>query len=558
VDEARLAAATDREVALDRAGRVLEGHHQAYRWTWRGLPTDAHGWLEHPTTGRTAAADRPWWEVAHLDPAFGDIKDLWEPARFAWLYDLVRAYVLTQDDRYAQAALVLIGRFAESSPAFRGPHWSCGQETAIRAVALLYAEANLAGAPAMDDAARALLRTLLAASGERIADAIGYAVSQRNNHAISEASGLVLLGTRFRGNHPEAAQWLSDGHEWLERLIVEQFAADGWYIQHSFTYQRLALEQCVLAERALRATGRHLSDAAVARLTAAADLLATLVEPETGIVPNYGANDGAFVHPATLAAYRDFRPVLSAVCATWQHPLPESVPLDPEVLAWLGLPSPPRRDDVGDGVWTGPSGWAVLRKGPMQVFLRAGHYTSRPAHLDPLHLDVRCGTQEIVVDAGTHAYNAPPPWRNGLVGAAVHNGPLLDEREPGVRGPRFLWYLWPEAALVSVGEEVDTFTVVAERPGWVRRHVTVTASRVEVRDTVLADDAEALRVRWLLHPDADPTNIESEGGTWRTAESVGTLGWFSPHYGERIPSRYLDVCQLAEPGATLTTIIRGA
>jgi hypothetical protein len=407
----------------------------------------------------------------------------------------------------------------------------------------------------MDEAARGLLRGLLAASGERIADAIGYAVSQRNNHAISEAMSLVLLGARFLGDHPEAAQWLDTGHEWLERLIPEQFAPDGWYIQHSFTYQRLALEQCVIAERGLRAAERCLSARASERITASADLLALLIEPDTGIVPNHGANDGAFVHPATLAQYRDFRPVLSAVCAMWKHPLPESIPLDGEVLIWLGLPEPPRCDSVSDGVWTGASGWAVVRKGPMHVFLRAGSYTSRPAHLDPLHLDVRYQSQEIVVDAGTYAYNAPPPWRNGLIGALVHNGPLLDEREPGARGPRFLWYLWPKAEIVSATEEGEAYVVVAERPGQVRRHIRVTNSQVEVRDTALASDASELQVRWLLHPDAEAASVASETGVWQEAEELGTLGWFSPHYGERRPSRYLDMRGPADLGSTLVTLI---
>ncbi len=550
INEADLVAATDRERALERAERVLAGEYQAYRSTWKPLPADPVAWLEHPKTGSAVAAGKPWWEVSHFDHAFGDIKDLWEPARFAWLYDLVRAYVITSDDRYSRAALKHIANWAASSPPFQGPHWSCGQESTIRAVALLYAEAAFAGAPSMNAAARRCIRDVLAATGERIADAIGYAVSQRNNHAISEATGLVLLGSRLLGDHPEAERWLEDGHELLERLIPEQFESDGWYVQHSFTYQRLALEQCVLAERGLRAVGRNLSGAAVTRLLAAADLLVLVMDPETGIVPNHGGSDGAFIHPVTLAAYRDFRPLLSEVSATWRHSVPNNVSLDEEVLAWLNLPPPPRRDAVQDGVWSGASGWAVARKGSIHVFLRAGRYSSRPGHIDPLQTDIRFGRHEIVVDPGTYAYLAPAPWRNGLAGASVHNGPLLDDREPGTRGPRFLWYSWPEADVVETLETTDAYVIVAEQPGQVRRHVTVTAHAVEIRDTVLSKKAEKMRVRWLLHPDADPAWAMVEGSVMRTAAEGATQGWFSPHYGERIPSRYLDVLMPADNGTT--------
>src|SRR5690606_17835850 len=139
-------------------------------------------------------------------------KDVWEPARFGWAYDLVRAYLLTEDDRYAASFYDYLSSWSESSPPFQGVHWSCGQETSIRAAALLYAEANLTDAPSSTGAAKQKLLELLAASGERVRDAIGYAISQRNNHAISEATGLILLGERLAGQHPEAAEWFRTGH----------------------------------------------------------------------------------------------------------------------------------------------------------------------------------------------------------------------------------------------------------------------------------------------------------------------------------------------------------
>jgi asparagine synthase (glutamine-hydrolysing) len=282
----------------------------------------------------------------------------------------------------------------------------------------LYAEAHLP----LGRAAYPLAETLYA-SGERIDDGIGYAVSQRNNHAISGAAGLIALGVRFMESGAVPTGWLARGHALLERLILEQFAPDGWYIQHSFTYLRLALDQCVVAERCLRAVGLRLSTPAVERLTAAAGLLEMLLEAESGIVPNHGPNDGAFVHPITSGSYRDFRPVVTAVSALWDRPLPADLAPDRETLAWLGLESPPSGPARDDGLVVGDSGWAFVRSGEVELFLRAGSYESRPGHVDPLHIDVRIGGQEVVVDPGTFAYSAPAPWHNGLAGHDVHNGP---------------------------------------------------------------------------------------------------------------------------------------
>src|SRR5690606_19266111 len=125
------------------------------------------------------------------------------------------------------------------------------------------------------------------ASGERIADAIGYALSQRNNHALSEAVGLVVLGLRLQEVHPEASVWAREGVRLLEKLVPEQFAEDGWYLQHSFNYLRLALDQLTVAGRIMEAAGVRLSEVSRSRIVAAVRLLSRVVEPSTGIVPNH-------------------------------------------------------------------------------------------------------------------------------------------------------------------------------------------------------------------------------------------------------------------------------
>jgi hypothetical protein len=540
VDPAALAAATDRAAALERADRVLAGEYQAYRHAWRRLPPDPGSW--HVAPNGALLPLHPWWRVEHLGIPGVDIKDVWEPARFAWAYDLVRAYLLTSDDRYARAFHRIFAAWCEGNPPFRGVHWSCGQETSIRAIALLYAEANLAAAPSSDARAMGRIAATLAASGERIASAIGQAVSQRNNHAISEAVGLLATGARFRGTHPEAIAWASRGRRLLERLIVEQFASDGWYVQHSFNYLRLALDQCVVAQRVLRSASIMLSPTSVERLRAAVELVLAVMEPATGIVPNYGPNDGSFVHPITLATYRDYRPAVTAACAALHIPLPANIPADRETLAWLGEPAPRKGTALGDGVWSGTSGWAAARRGEAAVFLRAGRYTSRPGDLDALQVDVRIAGQEVIVDPGTFSYNAPPPWRNGLAGATVHNGPLLDARENGIRGPRFLWLIWPRATLREAAPSGDALVLSGEVPGQVRRTVRVTAQGVAIEDEVLASDARRVVVRWLLHPAIDSAMLRIDGSR-RVLPAVegDTRGWFSPHYHERIPSRYIEV-----------------
>jgi hypothetical protein len=103
----------------------------------------------------------------------------------------------------------------------------------------------------------------------------------------------------------------------------------------------------------------------------------------------------------------------------------------------------------------------------------------------------------------------------------------------------------------------DEAVIVAEIPDRVRRTVRVTANRVIVRDEVLAPDARRVRIRWLLHPGADPASVRVDGDSRLVEAREGEpTGWFSPTYGERVASRYLEVEQKVGRGAVVLTEIR--
>ena len=542
----RVRATTDRATAVSRADQVLAGEYQAYRWTWMSRPRTASAWRTHPVSGFEYDARVPWFGIAHFDSRAGDIKDVWEPARFGWSYDLARGYLLTGDDRYAECFWQGFETFLDGCPPFRGVQWSCGQETAIRVTAWLWAEAALLDSPASSPARLARLREAFAWSGERIADAIGYAISQRNNHGISEATGLVVIGARLHAVHPDARGWLRSGARWLEVLVRDQFASDGWYIQHSFNYLRVALDQLVLAQRELDTRGESLSSAALERLRAAIRLLAGVIDPLTGAPPLHGANDGAYVLPLSTRPYRNFLPSLTAAAATFDVPLPPELSPDEETLAWLDQAAPKAEAESQlPQLRIGTSGWFSAVTSGARVFGRAGAYRSRPGHIDPLHLDIAIGGQTVATDAGTYRYAAPPPWANGLADIGVHNTLTIAGRPPARRGPRFLWITWPTARIVeSVVIHDELVRVVMENSSWSadgilhRRMCEVHRAGVTVVDEVSgpADESIPVSLQWLIDGPATeltigasaPVTIEESRGEERSLP-----GWISDGYGDK-------------------------
>ena len=547
-DAQRVRETTERDSALERAVRVRGGQHQAYRWTWRERPGVEADWLRHPESGFVYADLAPWWRVPHFDSRAGDIKDVWEPARFGWAYDLARGWLLTGDDSFARALGSDISAFLRSSPPFRGPHWACGQETSIRAIAWLWAEGTCLDAPSFDDTARDELLQALAWSGERVADAFGYAQSQRNNHGLSEAAGLIAIGARLSDAEPRADGWVDRGRRALERMILDQIAADGWYIQHSFTYARVALDQLTTARRALRAVGSDLTPRAQERVCALIDLMAACIDPESGDLPNHGPNDGAYVLPLSTRPYRDFRPSLTAAAATFGAPLPDSIEPNAETLAWLHADAPARQPAArAPYVRSGPSGWAVAATSGARVFARAGRYRSRPGHIDPGHMDVWIGGKAMAIDAGTFRYMAPSPWNNGLAAIEVHNTVSITGVEAARRGPRFLWLTWPRARIDTASVVGDEILIQITNDSWQhrgithRRRCTVRADGALIIDEIRTDPSFAgpVHVHWLLEDGADVSVASSEKGmiTDMRGDGESTRGWVADTYGVKRPVR---------------------
>jgi hypothetical protein len=549
-DLAAIAATTNRSVALERADRVCAGEYQAYGHQWLPLPSSPPVWNVQPGSGHLHDPSQPWWRIPLLGE-FGDVKDVWEPARFGWVYDLVRGYAITGDSRYAEAFWRGVESFAGSAVPMRGVQWACGQETAIRAVALLWGEASFANDTTATRERLLTVQRLLVASGERIHDAIDYALSQRNNHAISEATGLIAIGARFAGSWGAAGDWYRSGRTLLRESVLDQVAEDGWYIQHSFTYARLASDMIVIARRCQLHAGDDLGVEERRRATAMARMLATVTDERSGDVPNHGPNDGALVLPLGTAGYRDFRPAVTALHATLGVPWPERLRQCNEALAWLGAELAPADGSPEESAVThGSSGWAFVRCGDVRVFARAGSYDSRPGHIDPLHVDVWVRGAPVAIDAGTYRYNAPPPWRNALAAERVHNTVTLPDHPIARKGPRFLWLSAPAATVDSASPLPDGSGAVVRMTNhsWSStgvthvRVVSVADSGVTVDDELTATGAGAVAVElhWLIDT---ATRVRPEvtcSGEMTVHQSCGdessVRGWRSLHYGSREPA----------------------
>jgi len=262
----------------------------------------------------------------------GDIKFIWEPARFGWATVLARAYYVSGREKFAESFWNHFETFASANPAYQGPNWISAQEAALRVIAWTFCLPLLRESESTTEPRLRAMGEAIALHAERIPPTLIYARSQNNNHLLSEAAGLITAASVLP-NHPHAKRWKSLGEKWFNRGLEKQIDSYGEYSQHSANYHRLMLQLALWVGQIGNLTYGPL---ARKNLSRASHWLASMLDSESGGVPNLGANDGAYILPLTVCPFADYRPVVQASARAFlNYDLPGGV--WDEMSLWFGL-----------------------------------------------------------------------------------------------------------------------------------------------------------------------------------------------------------------------------
>ncbi|HSV86898.1 MAG TPA: heparinase II/III-family protein, partial [Levilinea sp.] len=363
----------------------------------------------------------------------------------------------------------------------------------------------------------------------------------------------------------------------------------GEYVQHSTNYHRLVLQAALWAQAAARLAGDSFPAATLQRLGAATRWLYTHYDPLSGRVANLGHNDGAYILPLTAGGFGDYRPVLQAAAIAFLERA--ALPVGPwdELSRWLGLPVP-RQPQTLSRLGAMPN---RLGDGRSWAMLRAVHFHQRPAHADQLHVDLWWQGYNVALDAGTYAYNAPPPWDNRLASTLVHNTIHIDGQDQMQRAGRFLWLNWAQARVIDNGPN----QVTCEHNGYAhygvlhrRTLARLDTYRWRINDVLLPVDpahptTHTAHLHWLL-PDwqwtlegytitltGPPGRMlvalalaEQEGFSTSTLHLVRCgnalfgspqaqpiQGWYAPCYGQKLPALSFSMTTHAQLPLHLST-----
>ena len=487
----------------------FSGPYQAYE----KLPD----WSRNPVTDVSQPNDLHFSKINEFGLS-GDIKAIWELNRFTFVFDLARAFSRSGDPRCGERFWELFEHWYDNNPPYKGVNWKCGQESGLRMLAVVFGYFAFRDHASFTGETAQKLMHFLAATGLRIERHISYAISQKNNHGISEAIALCTLGTLFP-NLKSASRWQSRGSEVLQQLCKDLIYDDGGFCQHSANYHRLLLHLLCWHVELANVNDVEVSSTITSRFKLATQFLFELMDLNSGRVPRYGNDDGALLFPLSNSDYQDYRPVTNLSFAVLNRTQPSGKGLWEEDLFWFGLHTLPEStgDQQQSQVFNAiDAGCHTIRSDNSFAFIRAGRFLHRPCQLDMMHVDLWSAGNNVAIDAGTYSYNGDGIWKGiPFSRGNYHNSVTVDGKEPARRVSNFLFVPWVEAQLAHQSKTFMLFkrTMSFETNDPVI-HWRLVVKNVEdswiVLDRMDGQTNHDYRLHWLLGGEIENSDPEGE------------------------------------------------
>jgi hypothetical protein len=204
----------------------------------------------------------------------------------------------------------------------------------------------------------------------------------------------------------------------------------------------------------------------------------------------------------------------------------------------------------------------VADAGPLGYLSIAAH-----GHADALSFTLSASGQELLIDPGTFAYHTQRQWRDYFRGTASHNTVRIDGQDQSASAGNFLWLSHARARAIAFETTPQADRLLAEHDGYRRlrdpvlhrrelrlEHATATLT---VTDELSCQRSHQVEIFWHFAPHCSVTHagnrlVVAANGTSLTLElppslacelargrEMPPLGWVSPRFDIRVPSRTL-------------------
>lgn len=557
----------DKAKIIKIADNAIEGKIYCFsRWTADyGYPIN---WHKNPITGYEWPKDKHWVNIEELSRDSGDVKYVWEASRFTQVFYFVRAYTITQNEKYVRAYWEQIEHWLRENPYELGINWKCGQEISFRSFAWIFGLYAFLDSPQTTNDRIFMLIKNLYYNALHIEKNIDFAIKAvQNNHAISEAACLFTVGVLFPFLK-DSQKLLTKGRKILEKEGLKQIYEDGSYIQHSSNYHRLMLQDYLWCYRLAELNNIKFFSILTHRLRLAVDFLYQMQDEITGMVPNYGSNDGALVFPLSTCDYLNYKPQLNTMNYLINgKKLYETGKHEEDLLWFCGIEainskeiSQRIRETKGFGI----GGYYVIRGKDSFGMIRCAKLKRRPGHADMLHFDLWYKGINILTDVGSYSYNPEDKYKDYFTATKNHNTITVNDQNQTRKGPRFLTIDWADGY-------INEFTIAEDRvffSGFHTAYKNTHTRKIEYKENcyIITDEIDnekrdkiRIKLNWnigtnieriaeskfrLLINEKDSLILEIESTTPGNiqiyfGDDDQPAGWRSLYYGEMFPVNQL-------------------
>lgn len=439
---------------IERAERIIAGRIDLLGY--EGLEIgEAVEWHREPLSG-IRSPNKHWKLFDELDCSdTGDRKIIWELNRHQHFFTLGIAYVLTEDERFAETFASHLNSWIDQNPYGIGINWSSSLEVSFRAISWIWAFHLLrhSNGFSLDLFKKAL--KVLHLHGRHIEKYLSTYFSP-NTHLTGEALGLYYLGTQLPF-FSRAKRWRELGESILIEEAKKQFHPDGVYFEQSTWYHRYSVDfylQFLLLRKHAGRLGEETIPGTESRISRALDFLMHVQRPD-GTTPLIGDDDGGRCLPLTTNSRpNDFRGTLACGANLFERgdlKFAAGEEIREELFWWFGpdgveaysrmtatepLVTTRQFPDGGyvamrDG-WTATDNFMLVDCGEIGA-LSGGH-----GHADTLAIEVAVGGRALLVDPGTCAYHAHD-LRNKFRSTSAHNSLTVDDKSSSEPGGVFGW-----------------------------------------------------------------------------------------------------------------------
>lgn len=533
--------------------RLKEGEMQYFSGKWYKMGLDE--WHYNPISKHTYSKTKHWTQIPEFAKEAGDIKFVWEKARFSWVYDFIRYDQYSNHDS-SEFVLSSIESFIDHNPINQGPNYICSQEISLRVLNWVYALYFYKDSVALtQDRFNRIINSVNAQITHVYSNINFSRIAVRNNHAITETLTLYVIGMLFPFL-PDAKKWKIKGKKWFETEVEYQIYEDGSYLQYSMNYHRVVLQLLTWAFIISDNNGEKLAPIVYEKAKKTIGFLEGCQDPVSGKLPHYGNNDGALFFPLNSLDYRNYTPQLDALKSSLGLPI-NAISED---CLWLGLNPMLKEAKTNKQINTSTEkhintsthqlfsigGYYTFKDNNTLTFIRCGSHKNRPSQADNLHLDLWVNGQNILRDSGTYLYNGTSEEVAYYNSTRAHNTIQVGDLDQMERGDRFIWFDWTKALNGKIEETEEYWmfkgSILAFKGLEVQRKVKKIKNQLvwEIEDKILKKPS-GIEMHQHWHPNF------SNGAVAMSCTDIDkkplvpkeSLGWFAANYGDSVESPIL-------------------